>query len=399
MKTKIIAISLILMIILMSTSDKALAIPAFARKYQMSCTVCHSPAMPRIKAFGEEFAGLGFRMKDTEAPRYYVNTGDDKLSLLRDVPLAIRMEGHLTYGNEESEALEFGFPWGLKLLSGGEISKKLSYYFYFYLSEQGQVAGVEDAFLTYTDLFGTGINISAGQFQVCDPLYKRELRLMLEDYVIYTLTPGTSSMSLKYDRGIILDYGIEATGTGFVAEIVNGNGIGNGGNQFLFDKDKYKNYFLKVSQAIGKKVDVGLFGYYGKEALEETSPGMTNTLLFWGPNVTLNLDEKYIFNVQYARRTDSDVVIPGETMMLSEDVLTHGGFAEFIFAPKGDMSNWYFTLLGNWVDSDLDELDYSSLSLHAGYMVRRNIRLVAEYTRQFSNEAYGKASLGFIAAF
>lgn len=399
MKTKIIAIPLIMMIILISTSDKALAIPAFARKYQMSCTVCHSPAMPRIKAFGEEFAGLGFRMKDTEAPRYYVNTGDDKLSLLRDVPLAIRMEGHLTYGNEESEALEFGFPWGLKLLSGGEISKKLSYYFYFYLSEQGQVAGVEDAFLTYTDLFGTGINISAGQFQVCDPLYKRELRLMLEDYVIYTLTPGTSSMSLKYDRGIILDYGIEATGTGFVAEIVNGNGIGNGGNQFLFDKDKYKNYFLKVSQAIGKKVDVGLFGYYGKEALEETSPGMTNTLLFWGPNVTLNLDEKYIFNVQYARRTDSDVVIPGETMMLSEDVLTHGGFAEFIFAPKGDMSNWYFTLLGNWVDSDLDELDYSSLSLHAGYMVRRNIRLVAEYTRQFSNEAYGKASLGFIAAF
>jgi hypothetical protein len=394
-----IKLKLLLSVIFLLISGFAEAIPAFARKYQMSCTVCHSPAMPRIKAFGEEFAGNGFRMKDTEAPRYFVNTGDDKLSLLREVPLAIRMDGHITYGNEGSEAMEFGFPWGLKLLSGGEISKKLSYYFYFYLSEQGSLAGVEDAFLTYTDLFGTGINISAGQFQVCDPLYKRELRLMLEDYKIYTLTPGTSSMSLKYDRGIILDYGIEATGTGFVAEIVNGNGIGSGGNQFLFDKDKYKNYFLKVSQAIGKKVDVGFFGYFGKEALEENAPGLTNTMLFWGPNFTLNLDEKYIFNVQYARRTDSDVVVPGETRALREDVMTHGGFAEFIFAPKGDMSNWYFTVLGNWVDSDLDELDYSSLSLHAGYLVRRNVRLVAEYTRQFSNEAYGRASLGFIAAF
>jgi hypothetical protein len=390
----------VLSLVALLLSCKAEAIPAFARKYQMSCTTCHSPAMPRIKAFGEEFAGNGFRMKDTEAPRYFVNTGDDKLSLLREVPLAIRMEGHITYGNENSEALEFGFPWGLKLLSGGEISKKLSYYFYFYLAEQGHIAGVEDAFLTYSDLFGTGINISAGQFQVCDPLYKRELRLMLEDYVIYTLKPGASSMSLKYDRGIIIDYGIEKTGTGFVAEIVNGNGIDDAGGYFLFDKDKYKNFFLKGSQAIGKMFDVGLFGYYGKEALEEAPSEAVNTMFMWGPNLTFNLDERFILNVQYARRSDSDVTTgDGESLVLLKDVATHGGFAEFIFSPKGDMSNWYFTVLGNWVDSDMDELDYSSLSLHAGYLLRRNVRLVGEYTRQFSNDPYGKASLGIVAAF
>lgn len=300
MKVKIIFSQFLAAALILLLHDYCSAIPAFARKYQMSCTVCHSPAMPRIKAFGEEFAGLGFRMKDTEAPRYFINTGDEKLSLLREVPLAIRFDGHLTYSDENSEAFEFGFPFGLKLLSGGEISKKLSYYFY--MSEMGKVAGVEDAFLTYTDLFGTGINISAGQFQVCDPLYKRELRLMLEDYVIYTLTPGTSSMSLKYDRGIILDYEIEATGTGFVAEIVNGNGIHGTGNQFLFDKDKYKNYFIRGSQSIGKKVDVGLFGYFGKEALADYAGAMTNTMFFWGPNLTFNKDEKFILNVQYARR-------------------------------------------------------------------------------------------------
>jgi len=399
MKKKDAVIPLLLAIFLLLISGYCHAIPAFARKYQMSCTVCHSPAMPRIKAFGEEFAGMGFRMKDQESPRYYMNTGDEKLSLLREVPLAVRLDGHLTYSNQYTDAFEFGFPFGVKLLSGGEISKKLSYYFYFYMSEMGKVAGIEDAFLAYTDLLGTGINIAAGQFQVCDPLYKRELRLMLEDYVIYTLTPGTSSMSLKYDRGIMVDYEIEATGTGLVGLVVNGNGIGKGGNEFLFDKDKYKNYFLKISQGIGKKFDVGLFGYYGKEALDEWAGTLTNTMYFWGPNLTFNHDEKFIFNAQYARRTDSDVFIPGEEMIIREDVLTHGGFAEFIFAPKGDMSNWYLTLLGNWVDSDLDELDYSSVSLHAGYLIRRNIRLVAEYTRQFSNNTYGKASLGFVAAF
>lgn len=373
------------------------AIPAFARKYQMSCTTCHSPAMPRLKAFGDEFAGNGFRMKDTEAPRYFVSTGDEKLSLLREVPLAIRLEGHVIYDYDDNNAFEFGFPFGVKLLSGGEISNKFSYYFYFYLSEQGKLAGIEDAFITYSDLFGTGINITAGQFQVCDPLYKRELRLMLEDYRIYTLKPGTSSISLKYDRGIIIDYGIEATGTSFVGEIVNGNGIGEPGNNFLFDKDKYKNYFIKGSQAIGKRIEVGLFGYFGKESLDDTYTEMTNEVIFWGPNLSFNMDEKLVVNLQYARRTDSEV----NTGIWEhfEDVLTHGGFAEIIFSPKGDMSNWYLTLLGNWIDSDMDDLDYSSVSFSAGYMVRRNIRLVGEYTRQFANEEYGRASIGFVAAF
>jgi hypothetical protein len=399
MKTRSIFIRLFVVAFILLLKDPCQAIPAFARKYQMSCTTCHSPAMPRIKTFGEEFAGNGFRMKDTEAPRYFVETGDEKLSLLREVPLAIRLEGHMTYDNENSDAFEFGFPFGVKLLSGGEISNKFSYYFYFYLSEQGKLAGVEDAFLTYSDLFGTGINITAGQFQVCDPLYKRELRLMLEDYKIYTLKPGTSSISLKYDRGIIIDYGIESTGTGFVGEIVNGNGIGEAGTNFLFDKDKYKNYFIKGSQAIGKKVDVGLFGYFGTEALVDTSNAMTNDVVFWGPNLTLNIDEKFILNLQYARRTDSDVYTGEEGALFMQDVLTHGGFAEIIFSPKGDMSDWYLTLLGNWVDSDMDELDYSSLSFSAGYLVRRNIRLVGEYTRQFANEEYGRASIGFVAAF
>lgn len=389
-----------LFLFVFSIRDNCKAIPAFARKYQMSCTTCHSPAMPRIKGFGEEFAGAGFRMKDTEAPRYFINTGDEKLSLLRELPIAVRLEGHITYDNENSDGFEFGFPWALKLLSGGEISKHLSYYFYFYMSEQGELAGIEDAFLTYSDLFGTGINVTAGQFQVCDPLYKRELRLTLEDYVIYTLKPGNSDISLKYDRGIIVDYGIEKTGTGFVGEIVNGNGIGEAGNEFLFDKDKYKNYFIKGSQSIGKMFDIGLFGYFGKEELTDIPEAMTNSVVMWGPNLTFNLDEKFILNVQYARRTDSDVYLTdGEVTNFREDVLTHGGFAEFIFSPKGDMSNWYLTVLGNWVNSDLDALDYSSATLHAGYLLRRNVRLVGEYTYQFANEEYGRASLGIVAAF
>ncbi|HSG67793.1 MAG TPA: hypothetical protein VK994_03740 [Bacteroidales bacterium] len=396
-KSNTIAAFLTLILMFITITDMN-AIPAFARKYQMSCTTCHAPAFPYLKAFGDEFAGDGFRMKDTEAPRYFVNTGDEKLSLIRDFPIAIRLEGHMTYDNQNSDAFEFGLPWGVKLLSGGEISKKLSYYFYFYMSEMGEIAGIEDAFLTYSDLFGSGINISAGQFQVCDPLYKRELRLTLEDYVIYTLKPGNSDISLKYDRGIILDYGLP-TGTDFVGMIVNGNGISEAGDNFMFDKDKYKNYFIKGGQDIGKMFNIGLFGYFGKENISDAGDSLTNSVAFWGPNLTFNHQDKFIVNVQYARRSDSRVLMHEEDMIIMEDAMTHGGFVEFIFSPKGDMSNWYLTLLGNWIDSDLDELDYSSATFHAGYMLRRNVRLVGEYTQQFENHNFGKASVGFIAAF
>jgi hypothetical protein len=71
-------------IILSITVQDASSIPAFARKYQISCQVCHSPVMPRLKPFGDDFAGNGFRMTEYESPRYFINTGDDKLSLFRN---------------------------------------------------------------------------------------------------------------------------------------------------------------------------------------------------------------------------------------------------------------------------------------------------------------------------
>ncbi len=40
------------------------------------------------------------------------------------------------------------------------------------------------------------------------------------------------------------------------------------------------------------------------------------------------------------------------------------------------MSKWYLTGLFNWVDSDLEELNYQAATFHAGYILRRNLRIV-----------------------
>ena len=61
MNKKVITILSLLFIFLVV--DNISAIPAFARKYRMSCKTCHSP-FPKSIDYGDEFAGNGFVLKD-----------------------------------------------------------------------------------------------------------------------------------------------------------------------------------------------------------------------------------------------------------------------------------------------------------------------------------------------
>jgi hypothetical protein len=383
--------------LLIIPSQISSGIPAFARKYQISCQVCHSP-VPRLKPFGEDFAGDGYRMTKYESPRYFIDAGDEKLSLLRELPLAIRFDGIVSADFRDNGKVDFGTPFGLKIMSGGELSDKLSYYFYFFMSEAGSLVGVEDAFLMYHDLLGTGVNLTLGQFQVCDPLYKRELRLTLEDARILTVVPGNSTASLTYDRGLIIDYEIPKLKTQFVVEILNGSGIGSAGEELIFDKDQNKNVMGIISQPIGKFLKLGVFGYDGWEQNLDPSVSavFNNNTRIFGPSLNLDINEKLLVNIHYAKRFDSRVYLMDEIKVV-DNIMTQGGFAEIIYCPKGDKSKWYLTSLLNWVNSDLPDLDYKSATLHAGYVLRRNVRLFSEYT--VFSDGNGKLGLGFVSAF
>jgi hypothetical protein len=354
--------------------------------------------MPRLKAFGDEFAGNGFRMTEYESPRHFIQTGDDRLSLFRELPVAIRMDGHVTYNFDNRGNTDVAAPFVVKILSGGEISDKLSYYFYFLFSERGEIAGLEDALLVYTDFLGTGINLTMGQFAVSDPLFKSELRYTMEPYKIYSSRPGTSTTDLKYDKGLIFDKGF-STGTTIVGQIVNGNGIGEADDGYLFDKDKYKNLMLRVNQEIGQFITVGFFGYTGREVVADDLHMDVSDIRMFGPDITFDFNERFMLSAQFVKRTDSRVFVPGFPAGMMEDVETLGAFAELIYSPKGDMSKWYLNGLINWVESDYDPLDYASATLHAGYLLRRNMRVVGEFTQQFRGTDYGKVSMGVITAF
>lgn len=381
----------ILLFLVMCFSDFLLGMPAFARKYKMSCNVCHSP-FPKLKEYGEEFAGNGFVLKDKDSPRYFRDTGDDKLSLVKEIPIALRMEGHFYYNNSHSQQVDFASPYLVKLLSGGTLAKKISYYFYFFMNERGKVAGLEDAFIFFNDIFGTGLALAVGQFQVSDPLFKRELRLTFEDYMIYKGKPPFSSIDLTYDRGLMFSYGI-ARGPDFTFEILNGSGIEEADGLKNFDTDKYKNIFGRVSQGFGEHLRIGACGYYGNEI----QYGEINRAQIWGVDATLHFDILEL-NLQYIDRSDNNAqfaLAPG----IEENI--RGGFAEVIFTPRGDKSAWYAVGLFNWIEADYPGLDYRSISGHVGYLLRRNFRLVAEINHIFKSHEgeYTRAGIGLITAF
>jgi len=369
---------------------EALSFPAFARKYSMTCKTCHSP-FPRLKPYGDDFAGNGFKLDDKDAPRYYMETGDDELSLIRDIPLALRFDGYINYNTSNSKSLDFASPYVLKILSGGELTKDVAYYFYFFFSERGEVAGVEDAFVMFNNLFGTELDLYVGQFQVSDPLFKREMRLSFEDYHIYKTKPGFSNADLAYDRGIMLTYGLP-TGTDITLEILNGSGIGSANSARLFDNDKNKNFMGRVSQDIGEYFRIGGFAYFGTERFNS----IDNKTQMFGPDFSFTT-EKIELNFQYVTRKDDNPIF---TTFNKEEINTDGIMAELIYMPKGEESKWYSVALFNMVDSEQNNLDYKSYSLNIGHMLRRNIRLVGEYSYiDTPSKKYGRFGVGIVSAF
>lgn len=381
-------------------TDNCMATPAFARKYNLSCQTCHLP-VPRLKPYGNDFAGNGFRLSDKQATRYFVETGDSELSLIRDFPIAARFDAHATLNYADLEKADFGVPFILKLLSGGEISDKISYYFYFYLSERGELVGVEDCYLQYNDLFGIDLDIYFGQFQISDPLYKRELRLTLEDYQVYKVKPGLSQMNLAYDRGLMITYGTEF-GTDIIFELVNGCGLTEADANKLFDIDVHKTFVGRISQDIGKFFRVGGFALTGKEDLINNAVNKAiNDVLVYGVDASLGLIDIAELNLQYLQRYDGNLFLTGADINPSKDIATKGAMAELILTPNGDKSNLFYSALFNWIDSDFEPLNYSTGTLQIGYLLRRNIRLTAEGTYNFSDSenAFPFFSFGIVTGF
>jgi len=95
------------------------ALPAFARKYNADCSLCHSPAVPRLNKTGQKFRWMGYRFADEVGESQDItNVGNF---------LAVRGRGGIAYQDKKSEISTNQFEWkDTTFFYAGALTKNLS---------------------------------------------------------------------------------------------------------------------------------------------------------------------------------------------------------------------------------------------------------------------------------
>lgn len=382
--------------------NPALAMPGFARQYNISCSVCHV-AYPRLNAFGKQFQAMNYRLPNWREGT--VDTGDAELALPRQLPLGLRAQAYVQ-GREGEEVdvstgptgnasdVDFQTPYLIKLLSSAPLSDHISFYFYGIFAEKGANGEtvIEDAWFRHDDLFGTKVALQAGQFQISDLMFPREVRMTFQDFLPYR-TAG-----ITYERGLIFD---RAFGPVDLAlGVVNGNGISANFNlnspgyrrpDKLFDNDTRKTAFGRLGFEAGP-VDVGLFGLSGRQKSATGTAGASTgtrdtSKRIVGVDFSGAIDEQFYWFAQGLWNKWSDFLdaTPGRD---------YSWFGSFVGVDYVMSNRWTLSALYNYSRaSDFDDtgtlyrgIDMNTLTLGATYYFMRNVKGTIEANLDFQGK-------------
>lgn len=330
---------------------------------------------------------------------------DEDLVLPAYPPIAIRAQAYAQArdgkaidpitGATQKATTDFQAPYLVKILSSAPLSDNITYYFYAILAEKGGngVALVEDAWFRHADIFGSGIGMMLGQFQLSDVMFPREIRLPFQDFVAYRMA------GITYDRGVLFDRSVGPIGIdlGFT----NGNGIHDSLNinspgyarpDRMFDNNSSKTVFAHLGTDLGP-VGVGLFAASGKQYGATGPAGMAKSLRNTDKRV-LGLDAsgqiggRTYWYAQYLWNTWDGFLDVDPIRKYRWD----GGFAGVDWIPN---SRWAFSALYNYdnardfanTNTVFEGIDMNSLSLTASYYFMRNVKGVVELNVDFLKKA------------
>ncbi|HFE38567.1 MAG TPA: hypothetical protein ENK06_09170 [Gammaproteobacteria bacterium] len=373
-------------VLLVFTPHPVEANPVFARQYDVSCSLCHA-AYPRLNRFGEDFVKNNFRMPNWRE-QVTIDTGDEMLALPKRPPLAFRVQAYSKIRSEDvvdekgaatlNGQYDIQAPYLIKLLSSAPLSDHMTYYFYAMIAEKGANGEilVEDAWLSYANLLGSGVDFTAGQFQLSDLMFPRETRLTFQDFIAYRMA------GITYDRGIQMARDLGPVN--LTLGISNGNGIednaklnsaGFGRPDRAFDNNRSKTVYGHLGSSLGD-INLGLFASNGKR-----SSAIDNKILIdgrvLGADVSYNLNDQWFLFGQYLHVTLSDALTAGQNDSW------YGGFLGLDYIHN---ERWVFSFLYNYANANdfsssntiYEGIDLNSLTGTTSYYLMRNVKAILE---------------------
>jgi hypothetical protein len=162
--------ALVLVFLILSSSQNANALPAFARKYGLRCSACHE-SWPMLNYFGQKFKDNGYQlMNDRDAP-IWQNASYWPITL-RITPFWSRESVNkvavdTATGPGETKITTTGFNLtGLDILTGGTLEKNISFLLVPSSDETGAFH-FESANVRFDNLFHSPwMNVKVGKFEL-----------------------------------------------------------------------------------------------------------------------------------------------------------------------------------------------------------------------------------------
>ncbi len=442
--------------LLLGSISRTSAIPAFARKYQTSCSTCHNN-FPELNDFGEAFKKNGFKFpKDDETfvkeppvmlgAKAYKNVFPKAIypgEIPGTIPIGFRYSGFATYNSKHPLALgsfvprtDLFTPNTFTVIAAGSFGPNISFWIDDDISAGGSGAngGLGDGYLKVNDLGHyirlpkDALNLRFGQFELDLP-FTQARTINLTDYDIYGQTssiapPGTTANLFALgapQRGIEIGGYPNDGNFSWSATLLNGS---NDSTASRNSKDIYirvsQRFNLERDAKVRKEVQAagptgprdhtsirfGGFYYYGRNALN-TDHALTGFGVIHEPFYRLGGDFRFKYRQfelyglgMYGHDTN---LIPNPTTLGFDhgpSVTFSGGFgeAEYWFYP------WLIGIMRyDLVNSPTDFLNGISrrntrnrFSPGVQFLVRGNIKIAFEYQRQWEQSA-GEADKFFRA--
>ncbi|HVI06859.1 MAG TPA: hypothetical protein VND65_01050 [Candidatus Binatia bacterium] len=189
-------LSLIALFVVLTSSQQASALPAFARKYGLRCSACHE-SWPMLNYFGQKFKDNGYQiMNDRDAP-IWQNPSYWPVTF-RITPIWHRVStGKVTEdvytngvvtGTQQVRLEQSGFDLsGLDFHTGGTLEKNISFYV-LPSSDSTATFHFETVMARFDNLFGSPwLNLKLGKFELDNLLSEKRILTLTGNGGIYQL--------------------------------------------------------------------------------------------------------------------------------------------------------------------------------------------------------------------
>ncbi|MCK6549884.1 hypothetical protein L6R52_28870 [Myxococcota bacterium] len=292
------------------------AIPAFSRKYEMSCRTCHDYHAPQLNAFGRLYLENGYQLpagaEDAVRARRSVEPGPagEVLALAKEPPLGFRGQifGAVPLWGTNADRPAYDNKLFTYLYGGGSLAPDLSFFFSFTPYPQLVLHHLKIGVHNVAESWlGEGsLNLRAGSFLLLEGARPGHRLLDAGINAFGEATVGLNQLSLDLPALGVAAFGHPDRGPfGYHVAIVAGDPGPSG-----TERDGWKDVFLRLSWTFfhdsSHELTLGAFGYRGRSDIRTKLGGvdllLTDDVWYLGGDLESALGPLTIFVAGYAAR-------------------------------------------------------------------------------------------------